>query len=115
MSVGIDIDITFQNKAEKLKKSVIVKAIREASAKTALDTEKELKKTSPVLTGNLRRSFSGQTKGVNGFIVTGAYYWVYVNFGTSKMDANPFVTEAASGILADYKKNLLESLKSEGL
>jgi HK97 gp10 family phage protein len=64
--------------------------------KTALDIEAEAKRLAPVDTGRLRNSI--QTQMENGAliarIVVGAEYGSYVEFGTPKMKAQPYLTPA---------------------
>lgn len=63
-------------------------------------------------TGNLQRSFhkNKPSKG-SGELKSKAPYWVYVQYGTSKMPANPFVTRTARKVSPNLQKYVLEELK----
>lgn len=63
-------------------------------------------------TGNLQRSIhkNKPSKG-SGELKTKIPYWVYVQYGTSKMPANPFVTRTARKVSPNLQKYVLEELK----
>lgn len=69
----------------------------------------------PNPTGNLRRSHSVEVRldsnMIEGLLKNSANYWRYVQFGTSKMDADDFVTRAFNKVepskkTAEYFHNL---------
>jgi len=61
----------------------------------------------PNPTGNLRRSHSIDVRlgsnMVEGLLKNSAEYWQYVNFGTSRMDADDFLTRAVSSVVPEHK------------
>jgi len=74
---------------KKLDKARMASAMTKAVRDTMREVSETSAKKAPKKTGNLRRSHSYDTN-VSGGIITGrvknsANYWVYVNFGTSRM------------------------------
>lgn len=114
MSEFVEVDVQLGDRIEKMQSNALKTALRNAMKLTGLETEKEVSLQAPVLTGNLRRSIAYQPQG-EGFVVRGAYYGNYVNAGTSKMKANPFVTRSAKKIPKMYERNVYEQMKKEGL
>lgn len=72
-------------------------------------------------TGNLQRSIHknkkqkcvGELK--SNARSNGVLYWPFVNYGTSKMSANPFVTRTANKISPKLKEYVHEELNSMGI
>lgn len=77
-------------------------AIEKALRQTMLDLQKAAMRNTPVDTGNLRRSHSTEVRfggnAIEGLLRNSTNYWQYVNFGTSKMAARPFVTQAMESV-----------------
>ncbi len=67
----------------------------QAVAKTAHDIEADGKARARVRTGNLRGSVQATGGGLAWRVNVGAYYGIYVEFGTSKMSARPYLIPAA--------------------
>lgn len=94
--------------------------IDETLVKTAIEAEGIAKKEAPVRTGTLRRSIhfchpSFMTSGLS--VEEAAYYWIYIQFGTRKMSANPFITRTANQIISKelFTTNLKELLHEKGI
>lgn len=72
-------------------------------------------------TGNLQRSIHKSKKGkCSGELRSnarsnGTLYWQFVQFGTSKMPANPFVTRTARLVAPKLKEYLHEELEGMGI
>lgn len=67
-------------------------------------------------TGNLQRGISkNKPNPLSGELRSKAPYWVYVQFGTCKMPANPFVTRTANQITPKFKEYFHEELSRAGL
>lgn len=81
------------------------------------DAENICRREAPIDTGNLRRSIhKNKPKKCQGELKShGAPYWVYVQYGTSKMSANPFVTRTARKVKPKLKDYVLEELKRVGI
>lgn len=54
----------------------------------------DMRRLVPVDTGELRESIGSIHEGLAGLITVGTDYWSYVEFGTSKMAAQPFIRPA---------------------
>lgn len=94
-----------------------VKRELEAKMATALETigmmaETDAKLLCPVDTGRLRNSIAHAVDRTSVIIGTNVEYAPYIEFGTSKMDAQPFLLPAVRGQLEAYKQVLESVLKS---
>lgn len=76
---------------------------RAAVIKTIADVKSNAMANAAVDTGNMRSSITGQTtRALGGDITAGAEYSVYVEYGTSKMAAQPFMTPAAEAAFPGF-------------
>lgn len=74
------------------------KATGEIVKKTLLDIETQAKLRVPVDTGALRNSIQTEMEtDTSGVVFTNQEYAAYVEYGTSKMAAQPYMTPAAEG------------------
>lgn len=75
--------------------------VRQRSAKavaaSTLATEQRVRSLAPEDTGALKRAISSKSSDLVGtvLIAPSAHYWRFVEYGTSRMAANPFVRTAA--------------------
>lgn len=96
---------------EKFKTGKVGFAMEKAIRKTMKDVSETSAKLAPYKTGNLRRSHSYDTttsgRMITGMVKNTAQYWVYVNFGTSKMDPRHFLEDAVN------KVQIIPTIKSE--
>lgn len=92
---------------KKLDQARLRNAAEKAVKQTMYVLMKESMKEAPVDTGNLRRSHSIDvrvaTEMVEGLLKNSANYWQFVQFGTSKMEANDFVTRAFNKVAPEKK------------
>ena len=79
-------------------------------ANTASDIEEQAKKNSPVDTGRLRASIKADVRGLEANIGTDVYYAGYVHDGTYKMEARPFLFEAADGEIEGIEDRIAEDI-----
>jgi len=99
MTVEVTISDALQKKLSEARMRL---ALRSALTQTMYDLMRESMKLAPQDTGNLRRShsvainLSGDM--IEGLLKNSANYWQFVEFGTSKMDAKPFVTPALATV-----------------
>lgn len=77
-----------------------------------LAAENHAKKICPVDTGRLRNSISHTQDGDSAYIGTNVEYAPYVELGTSKMGARPYLKPAATEHNDEYKALMEESLKN---
>lgn len=90
------------------------KGVPLAIEKGARDIEAHAKSTAPVDTGTLRNSITAEQLSALAWIVfVGAYYGIYVEMGTYKMGARPFLLPAFETVQASIVaavETLLRSL-----
>lgn len=117
---NFSVDITFSPSYFKklgLKGKPYEDALSHAIDHAIHDAETICRKEAPVDTGNLRQSINqNKPEPLKGELLsTGAPYWVYVNYGTHKMAANPFVTRTANKVVPKFRRYIREELENEGL
>ena len=81
-----------------------------------LDSKVEIaleKKYCPVDTGRLRNSISHTQSGDTEYIGTNVEYAPYVEFGTSKQKAQPYLKPAVTNHVDEYKKIVKSTLKED--
>ena len=94
----------------------VEEAIDRAIEHTIHDAENIARREAPIDTGNLRRSIhKRKPRKCVGELRSRAHYWVYLQYGTSKMDANPFVTRTARRVGPKMKEYTLQELKNAGV
>lgn len=76
----------------------------DAIAKVTYFTEGRAKMEAPVDTGVLRDSIMAEADETFGIVFTGIEYAGYVEFGTRKMAANPFMRRAAEAGLRELDR-----------
>lgn len=79
-------------------------------ADTASDIEKEAKAITPVDTGRLKRSIAADVRGLEANIGTDVEYAHFVHDGTYRMEARPFLYQAADGILEDIEDRIADDI-----
>ena len=88
-------------------------AIARALEKIGLTAEGYAKKKCPVDTGRLRNSITHQSDGKESvYIGTDVEYGPYVELGTHKQAAQPFLRPAAENHASTYRKILQDELKN---
>jgi HK97 gp10 family phage protein len=92
--------------------SALDKAIERGLEAIGLVAEGYAKKETPVDTGRLRNSISHATDKEAAYIGTNVEYAPYVELGTSKMSAQPFLRPAATEHTAEYKKLMEDSMEN---
>ena len=79
-----------------------------------LTAERYAKALCPVATERLRNSISHAVEGDSVYIGTNVEYAVYVEKGTRKMQAYPYLKPAAQDHADEYKQLLLKYLQNSG-
>ena len=77
---------------------------------TASNIEKDAKAITPVDTGRLKRSIAAEVKGLEANIGTDVEYAHFVHDGTYKMEARPFLYEAADAELEGLEDRLADDI-----
>lgn len=72
----------------------VIERARLAVAKVALDVEATAKTLAPVDTGNLKNSISSEIDGLTAEVSASTSYSDYVEYGTSRMAAQPYMGPA---------------------
>lgn len=85
--------------------------IEKALKSVALSAEKYAKRDCPVDTGRLRSSITHETDKNTAYIGTNVEYAPYVEMGTSRMRAQPFLEPAMEQHLSEYKEMIETILK----
>ncbi len=112
MVMKVTIKDSFYTKTDEKKVS---EACKKAVREVLIDLVKACQDEVPIDTRNLLRSHHSETKTegtkVTGLVKVGenARYWKYVQFGTSKMDPNPYITRALHNV--EPSKALPEAFK----
>lgn len=68
--------------------------LSEGVAESCKVVEADAKAMCPVDTGELRKSITSEVSGTTGVVGTNKEYAMYVEFGTYKMDAQPYLVPA---------------------
>jgi HK97 gp10 family phage protein len=79
-------------------------------ANTASNIEEQAKNNTPVDTGRLKRSIKADIKGLEANIGTDVEYAHFVHDGTYKMEARPFLYEAADGEVEGIEDRIADDI-----
>jgi len=89
--------------------AALPEAVREIVQETILGIETTAKIRCPVDTGALRASIQSEMTGeTSGQVGTNIEYSVYVEWGTTKMAAQPYMTPAAEGERRHYMRKMTD-------
>lgn len=81
-----------------LKKSpeIVLEHAKGAVSASTFSVASRMKATAPRLTGQLRNAISAKSPGLTGRVLIGpeAFYWRFLEYGTVKMAARPFIRPA---------------------
>lgn len=92
--------------------NALPEAVDVAMEMIGLQAEGYAKMKCPVDTGNLRNSISHMVANNAAYIGTGVNYAAYVEMGTSKMAARPYIEPAVTEHSDEYKDMVLSCLKN---
>ena len=102
MGMGMDIEIASDNTEEIMEQ--VTDRIKVALEAVGLQGEAYAKRYCPVDTGRLRNSITHTTDEDSAYIGTNVEYAPYVEYGTSKTKAQPFLAPAAQNHSDEYKE-----------
>ena len=121
----INIDVQLEESFYKklgLKGKTYEQALDKAIDHALSDGVNICRREAPIKTGQLRRKTDKRKPSkCEGEIINtarnggGEPYWQYVQYGTSKMNANPFVTRTANQIKPKLSRYVEEEIKSMGV
>lgn len=92
--------------------AAIEAAVSRSLEKIGLAAEGYAKRKCPVDTGNLRNSITHAVEGDSAYVGTNVEYAPYVEMGTSRTAAQPFLRPAAADHQATYRKIVESELGS---
>lgn len=121
----IEVDVKLEESFYKklgLKGKTYEKALDKAIDHALSEGVNICRREAPIRTGQLRRKTDKRKPSkCEGEIIntarngSGEPYWQYVQFGTSKMDANPFVTRTVKQLKPKIPEYLKEEIKNMGV
>lgn len=106
----IEFELTVDNSDLLLR--LMKESCQKALEAVGLQAEGHAKKKCPVDTGRLRNSITHTTDEEAAYIGTNVEYAGYVEYGTSRMKAQPYIRPAASDHGTEYKRIFEEYLKN---
>lgn len=107
----MDMKFNMENDFSALVEEAAFSQIEKALKSVALTAEKYAKQDCPVDTGRLRSSITHETDKNTAYIGTNVEYAPYVEMGTSRMRAQPFLEPAMEQHLSEYKEMIETILK----
>ncbi len=107
MRIGFNIrsNLDFDGAGEKVK-AAAEKGLRDIIVRVARDSIKG----SPYLTGHNRRSIAYEIKGLTGLVYSSSGYGGFLETGTSRMVARPYMKPALDKNIGDLGKSVEEHL-----
>ncbi len=97
----IKVHVTLSNHFDAISDSLNIKGKARITNKVASDVAELAREMAPVDTGNLRASIRVERDGNNHAVVTDVSYAPFLEFGTSRAPAQPFLGPAAESVRLD--------------
>lgn len=94
-----------------LKNQAVLKALTVIALKAEGYAKKSLTESGAVDTGNLRNSVTGETDGQTVQVGTNVEYATYVEIGTYKMGARPYIKPSIEDHIQEYQEILKRILE----
>lgn len=112
----LEIEVEFSPKFDKITSGEWAQVIDDSLKRTVVEAESICQKEAPVRTGTLRRSIGVSHPSKWVVCLTGVNYWGYVQYGTSRQVANPFVSRTINEVKSKrlFDVNLRDVMISEG-
>lgn len=107
----MDINFKMENDMTELIEKAAFEQIESALQKIGLQAERYSKLLCPVDTGRLRNSISHTNDKNTAYIGTNVDYAAYVEMGTSKQRAQPYLEPAIANHIEEYKSIVERELK----
>lgn len=108
-----DIEVTIKNNADEIRKA-LPEAVEAALIAIGLTAESYAKAYCPVDTGRLRNSISNTHDDDSAYIGTNVEYASFVELGTSRQRAQPYLKPACTDHTEEYKQLVKNALESFG-
>ncbi len=97
-----NVDVVFESHLGEIM-DALPEQIEQALTAIGMTAETHAKELCPVDTGRLRNSITHDVDGQTAIIGTNVEYAAYVELGTSKMGARPYLAPAAKNYTSEYK------------
>ena len=107
----MDMKFKMENDFSALMEEATFSQIERALEKVGLTAERYAKLACPVDTGRLRNSISHTHDKNTAYIYTNVEYAPYVEMGTKKMAARPYLKPAIADHIQEYKNTIEQELK----
>ena len=107
----MDMKFKMENDFSALVEEAAFSQIERALEKVGLTAERNAKLACPVDTGRLRNSISHTHDKNTAYIGTNVEYAPYVEMGTKKMAARPYLKPAIADHIREYKNTIEQELK----
>ena len=88
----------------------VLKGLQQNIEKAALTVERKAKQNCPVDTGKLRASITTEVGKLEAEVGTNVEYAPYVEFGTSKQSAQPFMRPALDKAITQLNRDMSKTL-----
>lgn len=116
--MSIEVKIEFSKEFQELG-DAIKKIIQEEIYRAALQTQNKARQIAPIDTGNLRRTIQATgwedvEKDMIFHVQAKAEYAGYVEFGTVKMKARPYLMPSAEDSLQDFAERVTRRINGGG-
>lgn len=107
----INFNVTIDSNADEVREA-LHEQVEQALIAIGMTAETYAKEGCPVDTGRLRNSISHDVDDEAAYIGTNVEYGKYVELGTSRMSARPFLGPAAQNHSSEYRALVESALKS---
>ena len=97
-----NVDVVFESHIGEIM-DALPEQIEQALTAIGMTAETHAKELCPVDTGRLRNSITHDVEGQTAIIGTNVEYAAYVELGTSRMGARPYLAPAAQNYTSEYK------------
>lgn len=110
---GFRVDLDMTDFTQEISEGIKA-AIHRALVRIGLECESYAKDLCPVKTGRLRNSITNYVEGNAAYVGTNVEYAQFVEEGTSKQKAQPFLRPAAVDHMDQWRKTLEDELENGG-
>ncbi|MCP3426025.1 HK97 gp10 family phage protein [Rothia sp. AR01] len=88
----------------------VERAVHAATVKAGADLQAQAQRRAPVDTGYLRASIAAESPAPGEVLVgPGAHYGIYLEYGTSRMAARPYMTPAFDVVAPAYERAIAQA------
>lgn len=110
---GFRVDLDMTDFTQEISEGIKL-TLHRALVRIGLECESYAKDLCPVKTGRLKNSITNYVEGDAAYVGTNVEYAPFVEEGTSRRKAKPFLRPAAEGHVDEWQKILKEELENGG-